>query len=81
MDLVIKINSEVAGKDKVARLLQYSSKAVYNSLNAKEDAQLVLIHKLKSLEYLLSSFRKRKYFKSYAIFLSDVDGLWYCLWF
>jgi len=58
MDLIIKLNNEVAGKDKLARLLQYSSKAVYDSLNAKDDAQLVVIHKLKSLEYLLSSFRK-----------------------
>lgn len=61
MDIVIKLNAEVAGKDKLARLLQYSSKALYDSLNSKDDAQLVFIHKLKSLEYLLSSFRKRKF--------------------
>lgn len=60
MEFVIKLNSDVAGKDKVARLLQYSTKAIYDSLNAKEEAQLIFIHKLKSLEFLLSSFRKRK---------------------
>lgn len=60
MDLVIKLNSEVAGKDKVARLLQYSCKALYDSLDAKNEAHLAAVHQLKSLEYILSSFRKRK---------------------
>lgn len=60
MDLVIKLNSEVAGKDKLARLLQYACRAVWDSLNAKDDGHLALIHQLKSLEYILSSFRKCK---------------------
>lgn len=60
MDIVLKLNSEVAGKDKVARFLQYSSRAIWDSLNQNDEAQLALIHKLKSLEYILSSFRKRK---------------------
>lgn len=60
MDLVIKLNGEVAGKDKLARLLQYSCRVVWDSLNAKDDAHLVFIHQLKSLEYILSSFRKCK---------------------
>lgn len=60
MDLIIKLNSETAGKDKLARLLQYSCRAIWDSLNVKNEAQLVYIHQLKSLEYLLSSFRKRK---------------------
>lgn len=60
MDLIIKLNSQVAGKDKTARLLQYSCRALWDSLNAKNDAHLVFIHQLKSLEYILSSFRKRK---------------------
>lgn len=73
MDLLIKLNSDVAGKDKFARLLQYSSKAVWDSLNAKDEAQLVAIHKLKSLEYLLSSFRKRKTFKIILIACQTKD--------
>lgn len=61
MDIVIKLNSEVNGKDKVARLVQYGCRAVYDSLNAKDEAHLLFIHKLKSLEFVLSSFRKRKF--------------------
>lgn len=60
MDIIIKLNSEVAGKDKVARLIQYSCRALWDSLNAKNDGHLVFIHQLKSLEYILSSFRKCK---------------------
>lgn len=60
MDLIIKLNSETAGKDKLARLLQYSCRAAWDSLGAKNEAHLALINQLKTLEYLLSSFRKRK---------------------
>lgn len=63
MDLIIKLNSEVAGKDKIARLLQYSCRAVWDSLNAKNDAHLLFIHQLKTLEFTLSSFRKCKFDK------------------
>lgn len=72
MELVIKLNSQVAGKDKIARLLQYSCRAAWDSLNAKEDAQQKIIHQLKSLEFILSSFRKRKcYQSSYEISFYD----------
>lgn len=60
MDLIIKLNSETAGKDKLARLLQYSCRAAWDSLGVKNEAHQALIHQLKTLEYLLSSFRKRK---------------------
>lgn len=60
MDIFIKLNSQTAGKDKVARLLQYSCRAAWDSLSSKTDAQLALQHQLKSLEFILSSFRKRK---------------------
>lgn len=60
MDVVIKLNSQVAGKDKVARLLQYTCRTLWDSLNQKNEVQLAFIHQLKSLEYLLSSFRKCK---------------------
>lgn len=58
MDVVIKLNQSVAGKDKLARLVQYSCRALWDSLNAKDEAQSLFIHKLKSLEFILSSFRK-----------------------
>jgi peroxin-11B len=60
MDLYIKLNAEVAGKDKIARLIQYSCRALWDSLDAKNDAHLALIHQLKQVEFILSSFRKRK---------------------
>jgi peroxin-11B len=60
MDLVIKLNSEVAGKDKLARLLQYACRALWDSLSDKNDTTSAFIHQLKSLEYILSSFRKSK---------------------
>lgn len=64
MDLYFKLNAEVAGKDKIARLLQYSCRALWDSLNAKNEAHLVLIHQLKSLENVLSLFRKSKFDKN-----------------
>jgi peroxin-11B len=58
MEYFISLNSQVAGKDKIARLLQYSCRAIWDSLNSKNEAQLALVHQLKTLENLLSSFRK-----------------------
>ena len=63
MDLYFKLNAEVAGKDKIARLLQYSCRAFWDSLNAKDEAHIVFIHQLKSLENVLSLFRKSKFDK------------------
>jgi hypothetical protein len=60
MDIFIKLNAEVGGKDKVARLLQYSCRLFWDSLDARKERNLFLIHELKTLEYLLSSFRKCK---------------------
>lgn len=61
METIIKLNGQVAGKDKVARLLQYSCRAIWDSLNHKDEAQIALISQLKNLEYILSSFRKCEY--------------------
>ena len=60
MDFYINLNNQTQGKDKIARLIQYSCRALWDSLNSKDDAQLVLIQQLKTLENLLSSFRKCK---------------------
>lgn len=60
MDIFVKLNAEVAGKDKVARLLQYSCRTFWDSLDTQKRSNIFLIHKLKTLENLLSSFRKRK---------------------
>lgn len=58
MEYFISLNNNVGGKDKIARLLQYSCRAAWDSLNSKNDAQFMLIQQLKTLENLLSSFRK-----------------------
>lgn len=73
---MIKINSEVAGKDKIARLIQYGCRALWDSLNAKDDAQLLLVSQLKSLEYILSSFRKCK-FDNWGLFMNDATQTLY----
>lgn len=67
METIIKLNSQVAGKDKIARLLQYACRTAWDSLNSKNDSQIEFIHQLKTLENLLSNFRKCKL----IIFLSN----------
>ncbi|KAG5674600.1 hypothetical protein PVAND_004554 [Polypedilum vanderplanki] len=78
MDIVIKLNSQVAGKDKVARLIQYSCRALWDSLNQKDESQIALIHQLKNLEFILSSFRKLLRFgKSFEVFYSSLKSIHY----
>lgn len=72
MDIFIKLNSEVGGKDKIARLLQYSCRAFWDSLDARKRSNTYLIHELKTLENLLSSFRKCKFDSQDDIDLSIV---------
>ncbi|KAF4525493.1 hypothetical protein B566_EDAN002353 [Ephemera danica] len=57
MEIVVKLNNQTAGRDKLARLLQYGSRAVWHLLEQKNHNRL-LVTKLKSLEYNLSTFRK-----------------------
>ncbi|GFR12778.1 peroxisomal membrane protein 11B [Trichonephila clavata] len=57
MDKIIKFNNQSAGRDKLFRLLQYSSRFIWASLEnktSKED----LLKQLKDLEYTLSTGRK-----------------------
>ncbi|XP_052867840.1 peroxisomal membrane protein 11B-like [Anopheles cruzii] len=60
MDLIIKLNSQTVGKDKIARLVQYSCRALWaskeaNNLGAKTTESIQV---LKLIEGILSSFRK-----------------------
>nr|XP_018906306.1 PREDICTED: peroxisomal membrane protein 11B isoform X1 [Bemisia tabaci] len=57
MDEVIKLNNLTAGRDKLARLLQYASRAVWYFLQ-KRNLNQKSMDKLKNLEYHLSTFRK-----------------------
>lgn len=57
MDIVIKLNEQTVGRDKIIRLLQYGSRAYWyyaqNGHSSKHRAEI-----LRSLEYTFSSFRK-----------------------
>ncbi|XP_011870537.1 PREDICTED: peroxisomal membrane protein 11B [Vollenhovia emeryi] len=57
MDIVIKLNEQTAGRDKVIRLLQYGSRAYWyyaqNVPSTRYSAEV-----LRSLEFTFSSFRK-----------------------
>lgn len=57
MDVIVKLNSQTAGRDKIVRLLQYASKAAWHYMQQKQLSRQS-IDQLKSLEYTFSSFRK-----------------------
>lgn len=56
MDIVIKLNSQTVGKDKIARLCQYSCRALWATKEGS--ASIETIKLLKHIESILSSFRK-----------------------
>ncbi|XP_076236498.1 peroxisomal biogenesis factor 11ab [Calliopsis andreniformis] len=57
MDIIIKLNEQTAGRDRIVRLLQYGSRAYWyyaqNIRTVQHSAEI-----LRSLEYTFSSFRK-----------------------
>ncbi|XP_011314938.1 peroxisomal membrane protein 11B [Fopius arisanus] len=57
MDLLIKVNNQSAGRDKIARFFQYGSRAGWYLLQNGETTRNS-VDILKSLEYTFSSFRK-----------------------
>lgn len=57
MDIIVKLNEQTAGRDRVVRLLQYGSRAYwYYAQNIRTTQHSAEI--LRSLEYTFSSFRK-----------------------
>lgn len=57
MDIVVRLNEQTAGRDKIIRLLQYGSRAYwYYAQNAQSTRFSAEI--LRSLEFTFSSFRK-----------------------
>ncbi|XP_054277837.1 peroxisomal membrane protein 11B [Macrosteles quadrilineatus] len=57
MNKIVKFNNQTAGRDKLARLLQYASRVTWyymHQLNASHKS----IDAIKSLEFTLSTFRK-----------------------
>ncbi|XP_013162641.1 PREDICTED: peroxisomal membrane protein 11B [Papilio xuthus] len=57
MDIIIKVNNQSVGRDKIARLLQYTSRLVWHQLESR-NANKYSVDRVKSLENTLSSFRK-----------------------
>lgn len=57
MDIIIKVNNQSNGRDKLARLFQYTSRLVWHQLESR-NANKYSIDRIKSLENALSSFRK-----------------------
>ncbi|KAJ8962902.1 hypothetical protein NQ318_001313 [Aromia moschata] len=63
MDTVIKINNQTAGRDKIARLLQYLSRFLWHKLQQRNKDGATNI---KNLEFQLSTFRKLLRFGRFA---------------
>uniref|UniRef100_A0A1L8ECZ5 Putative peroxisomal bioproteinsis protein peroxin n=1 Tax=Haematobia irritans TaxID=7368 RepID=A0A1L8ECZ5_HAEIR len=57
MDKWMQLNNQAAGRDKIARLIQYASRALWDSLEAADHSP-AMVENFKSLEYILSTFRK-----------------------
>ncbi|XP_055917599.1 peroxisomal membrane protein 11B-like [Eupeodes corollae] len=57
MDKWVALNSQTGWKDKVARLIQYLSRAIWDFLESR-DSNPAVADQFKTLEYILSSFRK-----------------------
>ncbi|KAI5633552.1 peroxisomal biogenesis factor 11 (PEX11) domain-containing protein [Phthorimaea operculella] len=57
MDIVIKVNNQSNGRDKLARLVQYTSRLIWHQLESRH-ANKYSVDRIKNLELTLSSFRK-----------------------
>ncbi|CAH0401379.1 unnamed protein product [Chilo suppressalis] len=57
MDIIIKVNNQSNGRDKIARLFQYTSRLVWHQLEAR-NANKYSVDRIKTLEITLCSFRK-----------------------
>ncbi|XP_030387663.1 peroxisomal membrane protein 11B [Scaptodrosophila lebanonensis] len=57
MDKWVQLNNQAAGRDKIARLVQYASRAIWDSLESSSTSP-ALVDNFKTIEYILSTFRK-----------------------
>lgn len=55
----MQLNNQAGGRDKIARLIQYASRAMWDSLEAANSSP-ALVDNFKTIEYILSTFRKRR---------------------
>ncbi|XP_052897155.1 peroxisomal membrane protein 11A [Anopheles moucheti] len=74
MDIVIKLNSQTVGKDKIARLCQYSCRALWARKEGSESLETIKL--LKHIESILSSFRKLLRFgKGFEVLYGAIGSL------
>lgn len=59
MDRLVQLNNQAGGRDKIARLVQYASRAMWDSLESTNSSP-ALVDNFKTIEYILSTFRKRE---------------------
>ncbi|XP_055687019.1 peroxisomal membrane protein 11B [Lutzomyia longipalpis] len=77
METIIRLNSQTAGRDKTARLIQYLCKAIWDTLEAN-DINSNLIDQLRTFELSLSTFRKTlRLGKCVDVFYSSLASLHY----
>ncbi|BES91457.1 Peroxisomal biogenesis factor 11 (PEX11) [Nesidiocoris tenuis] len=58
MEIIVSINNQTSGRDKIARLIQYSSKALWYFIQQNRLSDTKNIEKIKRLEHVFSTFRK-----------------------
>ncbi|XP_053962706.1 peroxisomal membrane protein 11B [Anastrepha ludens] len=77
LDKWVQLNSQTAGRDKVARLIQYTSRALWDLLE-NADMSPALADSFKTVEYILSTFRKLLRFgRCVDIFYSSLRTIHY----
>ncbi|XP_054738360.1 peroxisomal membrane protein 11B [Anastrepha obliqua] len=77
LDKWVQLNSQTAGRDKVARLVQYTSRALWDLLESA-DMSPALADSFKTVEYILSTFRKLLRFgRCVDIFYSSLRTIHY----
>ncbi|XP_046398350.1 peroxisomal membrane protein 11B [Ischnura elegans] len=57
MDIIVSLNNQTAGRDKIVRLLQYGSKATWHYMQGRPLGSRS-VEQLKNLEYTFGSFRR-----------------------
>ncbi|TDG47023.1 hypothetical protein AWZ03_006460 [Drosophila navojoa] len=77
MEKWVQLNNQAAGRDKIARLIQYASRAMWDSLESS-NCHPALVDNFKTIEYILSTFRKLLRFgKGLDVFYASLRAIHY----
>ncbi|XP_064551784.1 peroxisomal membrane protein 11B [Drosophila montana] len=77
MEKWVQLNNQAAGRDKIARLIQYASRAMWDSLETS-NGHPALVDNFKTIEYILSTFRKLLRFgKGLDVFYASLRAIHY----